>query len=72
MLKLLPAQLPSWLGGPGLGLCVLARYGLANRRLEVSGAWLAAAVAPIERQRGERWRVEFLIALIGGGSLPAC
>ncbi len=66
MLKLIPAQLPWWLGGPGLGLCVLALYGLANRRLGVSGAWLAAVAAPIEGWRGEHWRVEFLIALISG------
>jgi hypothetical protein len=32
----------------------------------VSGAWLAAVVAPIEGWRGEHWRVEFLIALITG------
>jgi hypothetical protein len=66
LLKLIPAQLPWWLGGPGLGLCVLALYGLANRRLGVSGAWLAAVVAPIEGWRGEHWRVEFLIALTTG------
>ena len=66
MLTLIPAQLPWWLGGPGLGLCVLALYWLANRRLVVSGAWLAAVVAPIEGWRGEHWRVEFLIALITG------
>ena len=66
MLKLLPALLPWWLAGPGLGLCVAALYGLANRRLGVSGAWLAAVVAPIEGWSGERWRAEFLVALIGG------
>ena len=32
MLKVLPAQLPWWLAGPGLGLCVAGLYGLANRR----------------------------------------
>jgi uncharacterized protein len=32
----------------------------------VSGAWLAAVVAPIEGWRGEHWRVEFLIALTTG------
>ena len=66
MLKLLPALLPWWLAGPGLGLCVAALYGLANRRLGVSGAWLAAVVAPIEGWRGERWRAEFLAAMTGG------
>ena len=49
-----------------MGLCVVALYGLANRRLGVSGAWPAAVVAPIERWRGERWRVEFLAALVAG------
>lgn len=66
MLSLLPAQLPWWLAGPGMGLCVVALYGLANRRLGVAGAWLATLVAPIERWHGERWRVEFLVALIAG------
>jgi uncharacterized protein len=66
VLKVLPALLPWWVAGPGLGLCVAALYGLANRRLGVSGAWLAAVVAPIEGWRGERWRAEFLAALIGG------
>ncbi len=59
MLKLLPAQLPWWLGGPGMGLCVVALYGLANRRLAVSGAWLAAVVAPIERWHGEHRHGEY-------------
>ncbi len=76
MLKLLPAQVPWWLGGPGLGLCVVALYGLANRRLGVSGAWLAAIVTPIElgctkhwrgaQWRAERWQAEFLIAMVAG------
>ena len=66
MLRLLPALLPWWLAGPGLGLCVAALYGLANRRLGVSGAWLAAVVAPIEGWRAERWRMEFLAAMTGG------
>ena len=69
MLKLVPAQLPWWLVGPGMGLCVVALFGLANRRLGVSGAWLAAVVAPIEGWRGERWRVEFLAALTGGAAV---
>jgi uncharacterized membrane protein YedE/YeeE len=66
VLRLLPALLPWWLAGPGLGLCVAALYGLTNRRLGVSGAWLAAVVAPVEGWRGEPWRVEFLAGLIGG------
>jgi uncharacterized protein len=45
VLNLLPALLPWWLAGPGPGLCVAALYGLANRRLGVSGAWLATSTA---------------------------
>jgi xanthine/uracil permease len=71
MLGVLPAQLPWWLTGPGVGLCVLALYGLANARLGVSGAWLAATVAPVEGWRGERWRVVFLGGLLGGSLLAA-
>jgi uncharacterized membrane protein YedE/YeeE len=69
VLKLLPAQLPWWIAGPGMGLCVVALYGLANRRLGVSGAWLAAVVAPTERGRPERWRVEFLAGMMAGAAI---
>ena len=31
VLRLLPAQLPWRLAGPGMGLCLVALYGLANR-----------------------------------------
>ncbi len=62
-------QLPWWIAGPGIGLCVVALYGLANVRLGVSGSWLAATVAPIEGWRGERWRIEFLGAMVAGAVL---
>jgi uncharacterized membrane protein YedE/YeeE len=68
VLKLLPAQLPWWLAGPGMGLCVIGLYALANRRLGVSGAWLATVVAPAERRRPDRWRAELLAALIAGAA----
>ena len=41
MLGLISGQLPWWVTGPGVGLCVVALYGLINARLGVSGAWLA-------------------------------
>jgi uncharacterized protein len=66
VLGLLPAQLPWWLAGPGLGLCVAGLYGLTNRRLGVSGALLAAVVAPVEGWPAERWRVDFLAAVTAG------
>ena len=41
MFDVIGAQLPCWVAGPGVGLCVVAVYGLINARLGVSGAWLA-------------------------------
>ena len=40
MTDLLPAQLPWWVAGPGIGLCVVALYALAGVKLGVSGGWL--------------------------------
>ncbi len=42
VLELLDGQLPWWVTGPGVGLCVVALYALINARLGVSGAWLAS------------------------------
>ena len=69
-MHLLPAQLPWWVAGPGVGLCVVALYGLINARLGVSGAWLAT-LAPLERWRPEPWRRGFLLALVAGSALAA-
>lgn len=70
MLGLVSAQLPWWITGPGVGLCVVALYGLINARLGVSGAWLAT-LAPAEGWRPEPWRRGFLLALIVGAVLAA-
>jgi xanthine/uracil permease len=70
MLGLIDAQLPWWVTGPGVGLCVVALYGLINARLGVSGAWLAT-IAPVEGWRPEPWRRGFLLALVGGSLVAA-
>ena len=70
MLGWTSAPLPWWLAGPGIGLCVVALYGLINARLGVSGAWLAT-LAPAEGWRPEPWRRTFLLALVGGSVLAA-
>lgn len=36
---MLHAQLPWWIGGPALGLCVVAMRWLMNERLGIVGAW---------------------------------
>ncbi|SDO46468.1 hypothetical protein SAMN05428965_4055 [Geodermatophilus sp. DSM 45219] len=58
-------QLPWWVIGPGVGLCVVALYGLADARLGVSGAWLAT-IARAEGWQPEPWRRSFLLALVVG------
>jgi xanthine/uracil permease len=63
-------HLPWWVTGPGVGLCVVALYGLINARLGVSGAWLAV-LARTEGWRPEPWRRGFLVALVGGSLLAA-
>jgi xanthine/uracil permease len=70
MLGWIGGQLPWWVTGPGVGLCVVALYGLINARLGVSGAWLAT-LAPAEGWRPEPWRRTFLLALVGGAALAA-
>jgi uncharacterized membrane protein YedE/YeeE len=70
MLDWIGPQLPWWVAGPGVGLCVVALYGLINARLGVSGAWLAT-IAPVEGWRPEPWRRTFLAALVGGAVLAA-
>ena len=70
MLGLISAQLPWWVTGPAVGLCVVALYGLINARLGVSGAWLAT-LAPAEGWRPEPWRRLFLAALAGGSLVGA-
>ncbi len=40
MVDVIPDQLPWWVAGPGIGLCVVALYALANLKLGVSGGWL--------------------------------
>lgn len=70
MFGLIGGQVPWWATGPGVGLCVVALYGLINARLGVSGAWLAT-LAPVEGWRPEPWRRTFLLALVGGCLLAA-
>jgi len=64
VLKLLPALLPWWVAGPRL---VRARPVRAGEPPARGLRGLAGGGGrPIEGWRGERWRAEFLAALIGG------
>jgi uncharacterized protein len=69
MIELLPDQLPWWLAGPGIGLCVVTLYGLAGERLGVSGGWLQLVHALGRRPVTEPWRLWFLLGLVLGAGV---
>ncbi len=71
MLHVIPDQLPWWLAGPGIGLCVVALYALVNVKLGVSGGWLQLMYLLQRRTTTEPWRLWFTGGLIGGAVLAA-
>lgn len=71
MADLLPHQLPWWVAGPGVGLCVVAMYGLFNVKLGVSGGWLQMLFLARGEPVTERWRIWFNGGLVGGAVLAA-
>jgi uncharacterized membrane protein YedE/YeeE len=70
-MHVLPGQLPWWLAGPGIGLCVVALYALANLKLGVSGSWLQLELALSGRRVTEPWRLWFGAGLLGGALLAS-
>ena len=71
MSQVLPEQLPWWVAGPGVGLCVVALYALANLKLGVSGGWLQLLFLAERRPLTEPWRLWFTGALVAGAFLAA-
>lgn len=71
MPQVIPDQLPWWVAGPGIGLCVVALYALAGVKLGVSGGWLQLVHAVRGRALSEPWRLWFLGGLVGGALLAA-
>jgi uncharacterized membrane protein YedE/YeeE len=62
-------QLPWWIGGPVLGLCVVAIRWLLNARLGVTGAFSEVIDRVGKRSARFDWRGWFLIGLVAGGLL---
>ena len=60
-------QLPWWIGGPVLGLCVVAIRGLLNARLGVTGAFSEVIDRVGRRSVAFDWRGWFLFGLVAGG-----
>lgn len=71
MVDVVPGQLPWWVAGPGIGMCVVALYALANVKLGVSGGWLQLLLALERRPLSEPWRLWFLGGLVVGSVLAS-
>jgi len=63
----LKEQLPWWIAGPVLGLCVVAIRGLLNARLGVTGAFSEVIDRVGRRSLAFDWRGWFLFGLVAGG-----
>ena len=68
-MNVIPDQLPWWVAGPGVGLCVVALYALAGVKLGVSGGWLQLLFLAQRRPVTEGWRLWFTGALVVGAFL---
>jgi uncharacterized membrane protein YedE/YeeE len=64
---MLHQQLPWYIGGPVLGLCVVAMRWLLNERLGVTGAWSDLVERLSARSLALGTRGWFLIGLVAGG-----
>ena len=71
MPHLLPDRVPWYVVGPLIGLCVIALYALANRRLAVSGSYLQVVALVRGRPVAEMWRIWFFVGLGAGALLVA-
>ena len=67
---MLHEQLPWWVGGPVLGLCVVALRALIGERLGVTGAW-SSAIESVARGRGWDWRAFLLAGIVAGAAVFA-
>jgi uncharacterized membrane protein YedE/YeeE len=71
MLDLLPQQLPWYVTGPAIGLCVVTMCAVASLRLGVSGSWLQLLTLASGRRPSEPWRLWFLGGLVVGAAAYA-
>lgn len=64
-------QLPWYVGGPVLGLCVVAIRLLLNERLGITGAYTEVVERVSRRSLSFGWRGSFLVGLVAGGAIFA-
>ena len=66
MPAILPEQVPWYVVGPLMGLCVVALYALVNQRLGVTSTYVGVLTAIRKRPAAEMCRVWFFVGLFGG------
>lgn len=65
---MLHSQLAWYIGGPILGLCVVAVRGLLGERLGATGAWSSAVESSLRLREGVDWRAFMLFGLVAGAA----
>lgn len=70
-MEILPDRLPWFIGGPLIGLLVVALYAIANQQLGVSGSYIQVVTFLRDRSQAEMWRVWFFVGLLLGAILAA-
>jgi uncharacterized membrane protein YedE/YeeE len=68
---MLHSQMPWWIGGPALGLCVIAMRWLMNLRLGAMGAWSDVVTTVSQRRLSFGPFGWMLIGLAAGGTAVA-
>ena len=69
MSEILPDRLPWFIAGPIIGLCVVALYTLANRRMGVTGSYAEIATVVRGGKSEQGWRLWFLGGLAAGAAV---
>jgi uncharacterized membrane protein YedE/YeeE len=67
MFDVLPAQLPWWVVGPGLGVLVVGLFAVANQPLGASGAYVQTSGLLRRRPDIAIWRVWYFAGMFLGG-----
>jgi uncharacterized protein len=70
-MPLLPDRLPWFAVGPALGVLIVLLYALANRRLGVSGSYLAVRELVLARRAPEQWRAWSFVGIVAGAAVAA-
>jgi len=66
-----PVQLPWWVAGPLLGICVAGMYAVTNKSLGASGTYAQITDKILRKPVKEPWRLWFMAGVIIGALIYA-